>query len=68
MLNELYSIFKNVKSKMGFINSMATVEQLFQLYEAEFKQDHNARNAAIDCVIKLLESHKSTPTDNAPTA
>lgn len=69
MLNELYAIFKSIKSKMGFVNVVATVEQIVQLFDAEFKEDHNAKNAAIDSVIKLLESHKVTTTEtNAPSA
>lgn len=63
MLNELYSIFHVIKSKMGFVNAVATVEQIVQLFEVEFKEDHNARNAAIDCVIKLLETHKVKPAE-----
>lgn len=68
MLNELFTLFNEAKSKMGFVNVVATVQQIIELFEKEFKEDLNSKNAAIDTVVKLLESYKvAQTTDVAPT-
>ena len=68
MLDELYKLFQTVKTKMAFVNVVATVEQIVDCFEKEFKEDANAKNAALDCVIKMLETYKveASSTDAPP--
>lgn len=65
MLDGLFNLFKSYKSRM-FGNIVGTVENMVACFEQEFKQDQNAKNAAIDAVIKLLEAHKAPVTPEVP--
>lgn len=58
MLDILFNLFKsNNLSKLTSV--LGIIENLVTTFEAEFAEDKNAKNAAIDTIIKLLESHKS---------
>jgi hypothetical protein len=66
MLSGLLSVFKN-----GFIakSYMQTLLSLLQHFEADFVQDGNARNAAIDDACQYLQSLKiPTPASVASPA
>lgn len=57
MLDILFGLFKS--NRLTKFNSiLGTIENLIVVFEQEFQQDHNAKNAAIDSVIKVLEAHK----------
>lgn len=58
MLDILFNLFTS--NKLSKFNSvLSIIENLIVTFEQEFEQDKNAKNAAIDTVIQLLESHKS---------
>lgn len=58
MLDALFNLFKSQKLTK-FVSVVGTIENLISVFEQEFEQDKVAKNAAIDTMIKLLESHKS---------
>lgn len=58
MLDALFNLFKSQKLTK-FVSVVGTIENLVSVFDQEFEQDNNAKNAAIDTIIKLLESHKS---------
>lgn len=58
MLDVLFNLFKsNNLSKLTSVLGM--IENLISTFEAEFAEDKNAKDAALDTIIKLLESHKT---------
>jgi hypothetical protein len=58
MLDALFNLFKTQKLTK-FVSVVGTIENLIAVFEQEFEQDHNAKNAAIDSIINILESHKN---------
>lgn len=42
--------------KIGLITGMAS--QIVRTFEAEFAKDGDAKNAAIDAIIEMLQKHK----------
>lgn len=58
MLDALFNLFKTQKLTK-FVSVVGTIENLIVVFEQEFEQDNNAKNAAIDSIIKILESHKT---------
>jgi hypothetical protein len=58
MLDAFFHLF--TFNKLGKFNEvMTTVEHVITIFEEEFAADKDAKNAAIDTVIKLLQDHKS---------
>jgi hypothetical protein len=67
MLDGLFSIFKN-----GAIHRTALVtgiaSNVVKAFEQEFAQDGNAKDAAIDALIYLLQQHKNSAAAPAQVA
>ena len=58
MLDAFFQLFTfNKLSKFNEV--MVTIEHVITIFEQEFATDKDAKNAAIDTVIKLLQDHKS---------
>lgn len=57
--------------KTGWLHRVAMVgtiaSQVAKTFEQEYGQDHDAKNAAIETMIGLLQSYKDTPP-TPPTA
>lgn len=59
--------------KVGLIVTVAS--QVIRTFEQEFANDHNAKNAAIDSIIEILNQHKTAtpplagimPVESLPT-
>jgi hypothetical protein len=65
MLKEILSIFKsNSLNRVNLISQIAA--NVIGAFEKEYAQDHNAKDAAIDTLVALLQSHKSTAVPAVP--
>ena len=59
MIEKFFSMFQNIAvHKMAFLTTICS--QVISSFEREFLQDLNARDAAIDTLIDLLQKHKTT--------
>lgn len=57
MLKELLSIFStNPIQRLALVSSLGA--NIIATFEKEFASDQDAKNAAIDTLIELLQSHK----------
>lgn len=54
MIEKLFSVFGI--HKIGLITGMAS--QIVRTFEQEFAKDGDAKNAAIDAIIEMLQRHK----------
>lgn len=54
-MQDLFNIFGI--HKIGLLTGMAS--QIVRTFEQEFKEDDNAKNAAIDAFIIMLQTHKN---------
>lgn len=57
MLDKLFSLFGNNVFHMS--SAIGVVVSLIDLFDQKFGEDKNAKNAAIDCMIELLQKHKT---------
>lgn len=63
MIDKLLGVFGI--HRLGMLVQVAS--QVVRTFEEEFRQDGDARNAALDALIEILQSHKTTtPTINTP--
>ncbi len=54
MIEKLFSAFGI--HKIGLITGMAS--QIVRTFDQEFKEDGDAKNAAIDAIVEMLQKHK----------
>ena len=60
MIDRLLEIFgSGAIHKIGMVTGVAS--QVVRTFEQEFAQDHDAKNAAIDALIELIQKHKNSP-------
>jgi len=59
MFNALFDLFMKKSSVCYMANTVGMIGNLLELFEQEFDEDKDARNAAIDAVIQILENHKN---------
>jgi hypothetical protein len=65
MLKELLSIFSsNSVHRLALVTSIGA--NVIKTFEQEFAADHSAKDAAIDTLVALLQSHKGAPAAPAP--
>lgn len=64
MLDQLLSLIG--VHRVGLVAGVAS--QVIRTFEQEFAQDHNAKNAAIDTMIDVLNKHKVIEAASAPVA
>ncbi len=62
MIDKFLSIFG--VHRVGMLVTVAS--QVIRTFEQEFAQDHDAKNAAIDAIIEVLQTHKSVVPKIAP--
>jgi hypothetical protein len=65
MLNELKNLFKKEIALVQTCKMSAMVVNMLNEFTAETMNDVSAKDAAIDCVISLLQAEKSTPKKGA---
>lgn len=65
MLNGLKELFKKEVSLVQTCKLSAMVINLLNEFNAETLKDGNMRDAAIDCVIQILQQEKSQPKTGA---
>ncbi len=58
MLDALMVLFKKETSFEGISKAINLIAELVSLFESDYLKDKDAKNAAIDAVIQLLEQHK----------
>lgn len=63
MLNKLFSLF-NFNSLFHINDITHHVAQIVSIFEDEFEQDHDAKIAAVDSVIELLQQYKAKEQAN----
>lgn len=67
MIEQFFSLFQNsAVHKIALLTGVCS--QVIRTFEQEFAQDQNAKNAAIDTLIDLLQKHKEAPVVNPPVA
>ncbi len=60
MIEKFFGLFQNqAVHKIGLLTSVCS--QVIRTFEQEFGQDQDAKNAAIDTMIELLQKHKNLP-------
>ena len=64
MIEKLFSMFGI--HKIGLITGMAS--QIVRTFDQEFAKDQNAKNAAIDAIIDMLQKHKDQVASMPPEA
>lgn len=64
MLNTLKTLFKKEVALIQTCKLSAMVINILNEFNADMLKDGNSRDAAIDCIIKLLEDEK-TPKPSA---
>lgn len=63
MIDKLLGVFGI--HRLGMLVQVAS--QVVRTFEQEFQKDGDAKNAAIDALIEILQSHKTTsPTITTP--
>ncbi len=58
MFNKL---FANVEDISDFRSIVQNIEDLIQYFDEEFEKGTDARDAAIDAIVEILQAHKSKP-------
>lgn len=58
MFNALFALFNKKVALTNVANISSRIEDILELFTAEYMQDKNAKNAAIDAVISILQEHK----------
>jgi hypothetical protein len=59
MLDFIYNLFKKEQALANSSIVFGHLADIVALFEEEYTTDQNAKNAAIDAVIKILESQKT---------
>lgn len=65
MIEKFFALFQGAAvHKIGLLTSVCS--QVIRTFEQEFGQDLDARNAALDTMIELLQKHKNLPVVVTP--
>lgn len=60
MIDKFFSLFQSTAvHKIALLTGVCS--QVIRTFEQEFAQDGDAKNAAIDTLIDLLQKHKAAP-------
>lgn len=57
MFNALFSIFNHIVPMNATTQG---IENILEILESQYVKDGNAKDAAIDAIIQILEAHKTT--------
>jgi hypothetical protein len=57
MFNALFAIFKHI---IPMNTTTSALEDIISILESQYVKDGNAKDAAIDAIIQILEAHKTT--------
>jgi hypothetical protein len=49
-----------MKGMSHFRETIVHVDNLLEMFNAEYTKDGNAKDAAIDSVVEILQAHKTT--------
>lgn len=58
MFDLLWNLFKKDVTLKGIGRVADNIEDILTVFEEDYLKDKNAKNAAIDAVIQILEQHK----------
>ena len=58
MFNKL---FANVENLSNFRRIVHNIEDLIEYFDEEFEKGTDARDAALDAIIEIIQAHKSKP-------
>jgi hypothetical protein len=58
MFDTIFALFKKDCAFKGVADASSLIVELVELFGEDYMKDKNAKNAAIDAVIKMLEEHK----------
>ena len=58
MLDKLFDLIHPVNAVEVIGNILENVDAILSHFEQDYMRDPNTKNAAIDCIIQLLEKHK----------
>ena len=58
MLDFLKALFLPKTQMAAVAKVTGNIAQIVGLFESEYMQNHDAKNSAIDAVIKILQDHK----------
>lgn len=65
MIDKFFELFQGTAiHKIGLLTGVCS--QVIRTFEQEFGQDQDAKNAAIDTMIDLLQKHKNLPPVPTP--
>jgi len=59
MLNKLWSFFKRSSGLENISIITANLHEIFELFEKEYGEDQNLKDAAIDSLIEFLQEYKN---------
>lgn len=59
MLDSLFNLFKLDNAADETAKVLSNIIVLLENFDADYLKDGNARDAAIDCVIQILQAHKT---------
>jgi hypothetical protein len=60
MLDEIKSLFKEGLEYTHTAGLLQQIANMLNIVNAQYLKDGNARNAALDLLCKILQSHKDT--------
>lgn len=58
MLNTLFELFKKEAAVSNIKCILESIAEIMANFDEEYFKDKNAKNAAIDCVIQILQKYK----------
>ena len=61
MLDKIMAAFKNGADVTHMTSFMNAVNQVMAHFQADYVKDGNARDAAIDALVELLQNQKGSP-------
>jgi hypothetical protein len=65
MIDKFFTLFQNgAVHKIAMLSGVCS--QVIRTFDQEFAQDKDAKNAAIDTLIDLLQKHKDAPIASIP--
>ena len=66
MLDELKELFKEGLGYIHVAGILQQVANLVNIVQAQYMKDGDSKNAAIDAICAILQSHKDAPVPVAP--
>ena len=68
MLDKLKELFKDGLGYTHISGVLQQVANLLSIVHVQYMKDEDSKNAAIDTICAILQSHKDVPVANEPPA